>query len=152
MQRSSTGFTAQCMFVSSISKHCLFSTFPQLKIYSRVTMISKWEFWLALMNIHYSTQIEISVTIDNFARTPSWLYPIWVNHESQDFSIWILTYQFLILLLSPPRFFEVYIQKQRNAISEDLKYKDFLGEEGTLPAPLRKGTLTALGDQLGQDS
>ena len=45
-----------------------FSTLRRLKTYLRATMTSEREYGLALTNIHYGRQIDISVTIDLFAR------------------------------------------------------------------------------------
>ena len=45
-----------------------FSTLRRLKTYLRATMTSERESGLALMNIHYGRQIDISTTIDLFAR------------------------------------------------------------------------------------
>ena len=44
------------------------STLRRLKTYLRATMTSERESGLALMNIHYGRQIDISATIDLFAR------------------------------------------------------------------------------------
>ena len=45
-----------------------FSTLRRLKTYLRATMTSERESGLALMNIHYNRQIDISATVDIFAR------------------------------------------------------------------------------------
>ena len=45
-----------------------FSTLRRLKTYLRATMTSERESGLALINIHYGRQIDISATIDLFAR------------------------------------------------------------------------------------
>ena len=45
-----------------------FSTLRRLKTYLRVTMTSERDSGLALMNIHYGRQIDISATIDLFAQ------------------------------------------------------------------------------------
>ena len=45
-----------------------FSTLRRLKTYLRATITSERESGLALMNIHYGRQIDISATIDLFAR------------------------------------------------------------------------------------
>lgn len=69
-----------------------FGTFYQLKTYLRATMASERESGLALMNIHYSRQIDVGATIDIFARkyTQSLLLadilPEWtVNHKTTVF-------------------------------------------------------------------
>ena len=49
-----------------------FSTLRRLKTYLRATMTSERESGLALMNIHYGRQIDISATIDLFARKHPW--------------------------------------------------------------------------------
>jgi len=43
-------------------------TLRRLKTYQRATMTSEQESGLALMNIHYSRQIDIGATTDIFAR------------------------------------------------------------------------------------
>ena len=45
-----------------------FSTLRRLKTYLRATMTSERESGLALMNIYYNRQIDISATVDIFAR------------------------------------------------------------------------------------
>ena len=58
-----------CMLpIASAECERSFSTLRRLKTYLRATMTSERESGLALMNIHYGRQIDISATIDLFAR------------------------------------------------------------------------------------
>ena len=59
-----------------------FSTLRRLKTYLRATMTSERESGLALMNIHYGRQIDISATIDLFARKhPRRLLLSWLSEQ-----------------------------------------------------------------------
>ena len=53
--------------ITSVECERSFSTLRRLETYLRVTMTSEREFGLALNNIHYGRQIDISATIDLFA-------------------------------------------------------------------------------------
>lgn len=54
--------------ITSVECERSFSTLRRLKTYLRATMTSERESGLALMNIHYNRKIDISNTIDIFAR------------------------------------------------------------------------------------